>query len=615
MPLLDEKYLRLDGSAVDVEVAAAPFVLGDKPAVQVILHDITERNRAVAALAETSGLLKALLENSPDKIYFKDHLSRFVQYSESFGRQFRSMFPDGLRGKTDFDIFTEEHARPAYEDELDIIRTGRPIIGKLEKETLADGRVTWALTTKMPWRGKDGNVIGTFGVSKDVTALKNVEESLERKNELLKTLLENIPDCIYFKDLESRFVHASKSKVQKTLERVPELRTRLAQQAGIQDPAMLGVGTDLLVGLTDFAIFTEEHARPAFQDEQEIIRTGKPIVGKLEKETHPDGQVSWSLSTKMPWEDKNGKIIGTFGISKDVTALKRAEAELENLHRRLVDTSRLAGMAEVASDVLHNVGNVLNSVNVSCDILVQHVQKHSYANIAKIPQLLLANAGRLDEFLTKDAQGKHIPEYLAALAQTLEDQKTEMLGEVKRLAEHISHIAQIVAMQQNYAKVVGLEEAIDVTQLVEDALHINAAALDRHVIEVRRELEPVPAVLVDKHKILQILVNLMRNAKYALSDSKRPDRIMTLRTRSNGDGFVEIQVVDNGIGISPENLTRIFAHGFTTRRDGHGFGLHSGALAAHDLGGTLTAHSDGVGKGATFTLSLPLKPTRKVQDE
>ncbi len=535
--------------------------------------------------ADADDPLQVLLANAPDAIYFKDRSSRFVHFSRSFSRLFGVEEPEAIRGKTDFDFFTEEHARPAFDDEQEIIRTGKPIVGKLEKETHRDGRISWALTTKMPWRDRQGNIIGIFGISKDVTTLKQAEDKLANERELLRTLLDNIPDRIYFKDRQSRFVHLSKS-------------------FGL----FHGLSSEGIIGKTDADLFTEEHARLALEDEQAILRTGRPIIGKMEKETHSNGHVTWALTSKMPWRETAGNIIGTFGISKDVTALKLAEAELESAHQRLVETSRLAGMAEVASDVLHNVGNTLNSINVSCSLVIDAIKQLNFNNLARIPSLLQENAGRLDEFLTNDPRGKHIPQYLAGIPERFEEKKSFLLGELGQLREHIDHVNQIVAMQQSYAQVAGVQEPVDIAQLVEDAIQINAAALQRHTIQYRRDLEPLPPFLVDKHKVLQILINVIRNAKYALSESQSPQKLMTLRVRRAADGQVEIQVTDNGVGIPAENLTRIFAHGFTTRRNGHGFGLHSGALAARELGGTLSAQSDGPGHGATFTLTLPFRP-------
>ena len=271
-------------------------------------------------LMPDSSLLEVLLENSPDFIYFKDRESRFVRVSKAMAEHFRQTDPAQVVGKTDFDFFVQDRAQLAYNDEQEIIRTGKAIVGKLEMEVHIDGRVKWVKTAKMPWRDQNGNIIGTFGISTNVTELKDAQEKLATERELLRTLLDNVPERIYFKDRESRFVHVSSSKVRKTLERVPQLKARYNQLVSGQEGKnkMASAGADLMVGLTDFDLCKEEHARPAYEDEQEIIRTGKPIIGKLEKETHFDGSVTWSLTSKLPWFDRDGNIIGTFGLSRDI---------------------------------------------------------------------------------------------------------------------------------------------------------------------------------------------------------------------------------------------------------------------------------------------------------
>ena len=168
-------------------------------------------------------------------------------------------------------------------------------------------------------------------------------------------------------------------------------------------------------------------------------------------------------------------------------------------------------------------------------------------------------------------------------------------------------------MQQNYAKVYGLRESLSVAELVEDALRLDFEALARQRIQVRRDYQTVPPIEAEKHKLLQILVNLIQNAKNALMEGGSTDKRLTLRVATAQGGLVRISVSDNGVGIAPENLTRVFAHGFTTRKDGHGFGLHSGALAAGEMDGSLTAYSDGLGKGATFVLEFPAVPAASLQ--
>lgn len=564
--------------------------------LQTMFIDVTEQKQAETSLAEASGLLNAMLENSPDFIYFKDRESRFMRFSHAF--TLRNHFTDAkaLQGKTDFDLFKEEHARASYSDEQDIIRTGRAIVGKLEKELYLDGRVGWVSTTKMPWRDGSGEIVGTFGISKEVTALVETETKLAYERDLLRVLLQASPDAIYFKDCQSRFVRTSRSEAQRTLARIPELRNRKGGPALPDEEA--------LIGLTDFDVYTEEVARTSFEEEQAIIRTGQGLIGKIEKQVFLDGSVSWSLTNKMPWRDGDGTIIGIFGVSKDITDLKRAEEQLEEVHRQLLETSRQAGMAEVATSVLHNVGNVLNSVNISATLVSDLVRASKSTNIGKIGALLIEHQEDLENFLHQDPRGRQIPNYLCTLADHLTKETESTQKELELLRKNIDHIKEIVATQQTYAKVSGVTETIALTDLVEDALRINTGSFGRHSVAVVRNYSSQPVVTVEKHKVLQILVNLIKNAKFACDESGRTDKQITLEI-SEIPKHAVITVKDNGVGIPAENLTRIFSHGFTTRKEGHGFGLHSGALAAKNLGGSLKAYSEGLGRGATFVLELP----------
>jgi PAS domain S-box-containing protein len=292
---------------------------------------------------------------------------------------------------------------------------------------------------------------------------------------------------------------------------------------------------------------------------------------------------------------------------RDITESKRAEAELKQIHRQLLETSRQAGMAEVATGVLHNVGNVLNSVNVSATLVADQVRRSKGPNVGKLRDLLNQHRADLAHFLTEDPRGRIIPDYLATLAEGLDKEQATIVAELDSLRKNIDHIKDIVAMQQSYAKTSGVVETVSVPDLIEDALRMNAGSLARHDVDIAREYHARPVITLEKNKALQILVNLVRNAKYACDESGRIDKMLTIRTTTENHR-VQISVIDNGVGIPPENLTRIFAHGFTTRKTGHGFGLHSGALAAKELGGSLTVQSEGPGTGATFILDLPFMP-------
>jgi C4-dicarboxylate-specific signal transduction histidine kinase len=254
------------------------------------------------------------------------------------------------------------------------------------------------------------------------------------------------------------------------------------------------------------------------------------------------------------------------------------------------------------------VGNVLNSVNITAALLKDKLEKSPVSLFGRVIALMNEHSGDLGQFLTADPKGKQVLETLNQLSKYLTAERDGMLPEIDQLRQNIDHINNIVAMQQSYAKVSGLVETIEVSDLVETALRLNADELARNQIQLVRDYnKQLPEITVDKHEVLQILVNLIQNAKHAFEKSGRQDKRLTMKIDSLR-GRVRLVVVDNGVGIAQESMTHIFSHGFTTRKDGHGFGLHSGALSAKGLGGSLTAHSDGLGTGATFILELPLQP-------
>lgn len=306
----------------------------------------------------------------------------------------------------------------------------------------------------------------------------------------------------------------------------------------------------------------------------------------------------------------HGARVGIVMNYRDITQRKQSEARLKQAHQQLLETSRQAGMAEVATSVLHNVGNVLNSVNVSANLVTDKVRESKIAYVTRVADLLESNSADLATFLTQDPKGRKLVSYVSNLSVALEAEQKSLTTELAHLSKNVEHIKEIVAMQQSFACVSGVCETVASKDLVEDAIRMNHTALARHEVEIVRDFAAAPEISVDRHKVMQILVNLISNAKDACRDSRREPKAITIRTGTFANG-VRFSVTDNGVGIAPENLTRIFAHGFTTKKDGHGFGLHSAALTANELGGSLSAESNGVGQGATFILDLPLAPGNK----
>jgi PAS domain S-box-containing protein len=326
---------------------------------------------------------------------------------------------------------------------------------------------------------------------------------------------------------------------------------------------------------------------------------------RLEVTLPVEGRASTVDFTFSPVRGEGGEVVRVTVFGRDITAHKEAEARLSELHRSLLDVSRQAGMAEVATGVLHNVGNTLNSVNVSAGLVAERLRNLRVGSLSKATELLWAHAGNPGRFLSEDPKGQQLPAYLKALAEQFSQERDGLLTEVRTLGECVEHIKSIVSMQQEHARSAGVLEQVPVPQLLNDALRLHAVSFERLGIQVRTDYAEVPPVLVDRHKLLQILLNLLSNARHALLDSGRADKQLTLRVLPAAGERLRIEVKDNGVGVAPEHQGRIFTQGFTTKKGGHGFGLHSSALAALELKGSLTCTSEGRGQGATFTIELP----------
>jgi signal transduction histidine kinase len=350
-----------------------------------------------------------------------------------------------------------------------------------------------------------------------------------------------------------------------------------------------------------------------------LKRLTRPLLG-LAEASHRVAAGDFNVELDTSRHDELGRMASAFKhmaseVQRREEELRRANEgleqrgrELKEVHQQLVQAARQAGMAEVATNVLHNVGNVLNSVYTSAQMARERMSGMRLENLNRLADKLDAHHADLASFLTQDQHGRHVRPFLRKLGENLMEERGEILALLDDVGRYTEHIGDIVKLQQNYARLPRLREPIRLSELVEDALRINAAGLSRQQLKVERQLEALPPVLADKHKVLMILINLISNARYALEAASVEERRLTVKVDLAAPDRIRIEVSDNGVGITPELLTRIFQYGFTTRAGGHGFGLHSCALAAQEMGGSLTAHSDGPGHGATFTLDLPYQP-------
>jgi PAS domain S-box-containing protein len=531
-------------------------------------------------------MFRNTFDQAPIGIVFADREGRFQRYNEAFcsllgfsAAEFAGM---SYREITPPENLAETSAR------LERLWSGG--VPFLDVETCycrKDGTLIWVRSTIALVRdGERADCCVEY--LRDVTQRRALTAELSRQRTLLEAVIADLPVGLVACDVSGNITHHNRAAA-------AEMRW-----ASARSPTAGPRSVDIF--LMDGVTPLPEHERPLA-----CALRGETITN-LELTVVPhDATPRTTLSSARRLVGPEGEILGAVAVIQDTTERKYQEIELERVNKELMTASREAGMAEVATNVLHNVGNILNSVNISASMVAELVRQSKAGGVARVAALLAEQGERVGEFLASDPRGQRIPEYLAALGEQLQADQRAALDELGLLRDNLEHIKDTVTMQQSYAKLCGVTETVEVVDLVEDSLRLNAGAFARHGVALHREFAEVPPINVDKHKVLQILVNLVRNAKYACDDSGRPDKLITLRIEAMPVG-VRISVIDNGIGVAPENLGKLFQHGFTTRATGHGFGLHSGALAAHELGGSLRAESAGPGRGAAFILEIPKNP-------
>jgi signal transduction histidine kinase len=354
---------------------------------------------------------------------------------------------------------------------------------------------------------------------------------------------------------------------------------------------------DTLTALThaDDASALGDAVRKAFAEGKDVCAYRFRVVTPLGTTVH------LQANARILCNDRR-EPVRVLGVSWDVTNDVLHEERQRELHAQLRDASRTAGMAEVATGVLHSVGNVLNSLGVSVSVVRENLQRSRVGDVQRVAALLIEQgAERADE------REQLALNYLAQLSEHLAGENRSLQSEATAIAGHVQHICTIVAAQQTHARRGGVTEVVDVAELMDSAIAIHFA--DGVEVAIEREYGAVPPITVDRHKLIQILGNLLTNAVDALNERSGAPRKLTVRIRSLGPGDIVIQVRDSGVGMEPAALRRIFEYGFTTKKHGHGFGLHTSAILAKELGGELTAQSDGPGCGAEFALRLPLEAT------
>jgi two-component system sensor histidine kinase/response regulator len=530
----ETKFLSRDGNIVDGIMSSSLIDLDGVPHILSIIKDITIQNRAKEALAKEQFLINALMDNLSDHVYFKDRESGFIRINKSLAHSFGLDDPALAIGKTDFDFFTKEHAQQAFDDELTIIRSGQ-LLMKEEKETHPDGPDTWVSTIKLPLSDKEGSIIGTFGISRDITKRKLAEKELLKEQHLMRTLMDNLPDHIYFKDHASRFLRINKA---------------LAQFQGLTDP-------DQAKGKSDFDFFTEEHAKQAYDDEQNIIRTGQ-MLSTIEKETHHNRPDTWVSTIKMPLSDEEGNIIGTFGISRDITKSKLAEEEIKmkNDLLQLINSEK----DKFFSIIAHDLRGPLSAFVAATQIITEDIQTMTIEEIRDITNNMKSSATNIYGLL-------------------------ENLLEWSRLRRGGTDFIPV---------------KFKLKKKIDECIAVLAESSRKKGIEIIINISDELVVLADSHMFEAVIRNLVSNAiKFTNKGGK-----VSVTAGYNNDHIIEIKISDSGIGMTPELRERLFKLNEKTNRPGtEGLGLLLCKDCVEKHNGKLWVDSE-VGKGSTFFFTI-----------
>jgi PAS domain S-box-containing protein len=506
-----------------------------------------ERSRTASELARERDLLHTLIDNIPDRIYFKDAKSRFVRINHALMRLFGMDAPEEAYGKTDADFYGAEHAADAREDERRVMETGEPIINKIEFEIRTTGQKSWSLTTKLPLRDRHGRIIGTCGISREITELKEMEEQLANERNVLRSVIDNLPDLIFLKDVEGRYL----------LDNVAHQRWLHASDASE------------VLGRTVHDFYPDEIAGEFHADDEEILRSGQPLFNHEERIIDADGTARWVLTTKIPWRGDDGTIHGLVCIARDVTERKQSE---ENLRQAYSDLARSREELLTAMEKLQDAHQQLR------DVQLQLVEAEKMKSIGRLA------AGVAHEVKNPLAIIKMGTEYLRSQPLGADAMNRTILSD---MGDAVDRADAVIRGLLDFSAPKKIEvRAEDLNGIIERALALVRGDLTK--IEVIREFGTIPILELDAGKMGQVFINLITNAIHAMPAGGTLSvrtygkqltgvgaNISDARSESFrvGQTLVVAEIDDTGEGIPEEKLMKVFEPFFTTKPTGKGTGL------------------------------------------
>jgi PAS domain S-box-containing protein len=513
-------------------------------------RDITKRKEAETKLMEEHNLLRTVIDNLPDGIYAKDSGARKILANPANLKRMGCKTEAEAIGKTDFDVFPHDIATAFFADDQLVLWKGQSIIDREEKIILPNGETRWTLTTKVPWHDADGKIIGLVGIGRDITKRKEAEIKLMEEHNLLRTVIDNLPDGIYAKDSGARKILANPSNLKR-----------------------MGCKTEAeAIGKTDFDVFPHDIATAFFADDQLVLWKGQSIIDREEKIILPNGETHWTLTTKVPWRDVDGKIIGLVGIGRDITDKKHLEAQF--LHAQ-----RMESIGQLASGIAHDLNNILAPIMISATLLRQKVQ---------------------------DKEGLELLDSLEASA--------------KRGADVVK---QVLWFGRG---VEGKHEPINPKQLLKEVTRIISETFSKSIELETNMAADVHPVIGDQTQLHQVLLNLCVNARDAMPTGGKlklgarnltvDARFASLNAEAKPGPYVLFEVTDTGHGIPPKIRDRIFEPFFTTKElgKGTGLGLSTTLSIVKSHGGFIDVESE-PGKGSTFRVYLPEMQSQPALDK
>ena len=629
-----------------------------------------------AAFDKAEAFHRSLLESLPQNILRKDLQGRFTFANQNFCRALGKSL-DQVIGKTDFDFFPAKLAEKYQSDDRRVVRSGQPM-ETVEEHRLRPSEQRHVRVLKTPVRNSEGNILGIQAIFWDVTQQRKMEKRLAFERDLLRSLLDSIPDHVYFKDLDSRFIACSKE---------------LADRLGLQS-------TQEVIGKTDFDFFSEQHAQPAFEDEQAILRTGKPLVGKVEKEVLLDGGESWVLTSKMPFRSVSGEVVGTFGVSRDITSLVRTRQQLEKAQRKYRDIfekavegifqstpdgryleanpalARIYGYSS-AQDLLQNLTDIGKQLYVDPkrrrkfqQLMEQKGEVHEFESqiyrrdgsaiwIAETARAVRGPDGRLQYYegvveditqrkraqaALQDARDAALEAarvksiFLANISHELRTPLNGIIGmagilrrtplneEQRHFADTIQQsglaLLRLINNILDFSKIesgnLQLQNVeFDPAELAESVAEILAETAQKKGVELILSIDPATPqrMLGDADRLRQILNNLAGNAVKFTDQGEVHIALRPLHSKQ-GKPRLRFEIEDTGVGIAPEARRRIFkafaqADESTTRKfGGTGLGLAISRQLIEHMGGRLQLKSE-LGSGSQFWFTLSFEPSRK----